>query len=82
MEFEKIFKKLEDLEFQTPKFADQIGTPKATIEVCEKYKTEFKDMIIGKLESLIKEYKAYNNHKKGMEDDITSFDTSFSITKL
>ena len=82
LEFEKIFKKLEDLEFQTPKFADQIGTPKSTIEVCEKYKTEFKDMIIGKLESLIKEYKAYNNHKKGMEDDITSFDTSFSITKF
>ena len=81
-ELEKIFKKLEDLEFQTPKFAEQIDTPKLTIEVCDKYKNQFKDRIIGKLESLIKAYKAYNNHKKEMEDNINSFDKSFSIAKF
>ena len=47
----KNFETLKDLEFNNPKF--DLGPPKKTIFYCEKYKN-FKDMIIGELDFLIK----------------------------
>ena len=63
-ELKKIFKILENLEFQTPKFENQVGPPTKTNEYSDKYKNNFKDMIIGKLDSLIKFYDNYDSLKK------------------
>ena len=73
------FDNLKDLEFQTPKFENQLGPPNLTNNYCDKYKNEFKDMIIGKLESLIKAYDEFDSLKKKTKKNVESFNKSFSV---
>ena len=58
------FKNLTNLEFQTPKFENGLGPASNTNIYCDKFKNEFKNKIIGKLESLIKSYEKFNSLKK------------------
>lgn len=73
---------LKDLEFQTPKFKNGIGSPKSTNNYCDKFKNKFKDLILGKLESLIKFYDNFESLKKKTEKNIKSFDDNFIIDKF
>ena len=76
------FENLKDLEFQTPKFENQIGPPSLTNKYCDIFKNEFKDMIIGKLESLIKIYEKFDSLKKKTKKNVETFNKSFSIDKF
>ena len=78
-EFKNIFNNLKDLEFQTPKFENQLGPPTMTINFCDKYKNEFKDLILEKLLSLIQAYDNYDSLKQKAKINLESFDESFSI---
>ena len=73
------FENLKNLEFYTPKFENPKGSPSLTNAYCDKYKNEFKDMIIGKLESLIKFYDNFDLLKKKAKINMESFDDKFSL---
>ena len=76
-EFRIIFNDIKDLEFQTPKFENGREPPTPTIDFCEKYKNEFKDKILPKLQSLIKTFDDFDNlRQKGK--NIELFNDSFS----
>ena len=77
----KIFKSLKDLDFKIPNFINGIGIPTKVEEFCSKY-NEFKDMIIGKMESLIKYYDEYDEQKKIINNNSKLFDDSFSLLKF
>ena len=73
------FENLKNLEFQTPKFENGLGPASNTNIYCDKFKNEFKNNIIGKLESLINSYEKFNSLKNSTKKNIKSFDDQFSI---
>ena len=79
---EKLYDILKELEFNTPKFENGLVYSTRTNNYCDKYKNEFKDMIIGKLQSLINFYNNFNSLKKKAKKNIESFDKAFSVVKF
>lgn len=78
----KIFKSLKDLDFKNSKFINGNGIPTNVEFFSNKFNSEFKDMIIGKMESLIKYYEEYDEQKKVINNNSKLFDDSFSLLKF
>ena len=78
----KVFNDLKSLEFKNPKYNNGIGEPTRTNKFCEKFKNEFRDMVIGKMEALIKFYDDFNQKKKEIKKNAESFDDSFSLFRF
>ena len=78
----KIFKSLKDLDFKNSKFNNGFGFPTKVEIFSIKFNSEFKDMIIGKMESLIKYYEEYDEQKKVINNNSKLFDDSFSLLKF
>ena len=81
-EFKNIYDILNQLELNTPRFENGIDSPELTSNYCDKFNNEFKDMIIGKLDSLIKYYDIFDSLKQKAKINLESFDNSFSIDIL
>lgn len=81
-ELEKYYNLLKDLEFNTPKFENGLGYSTRTNNYCDKYKNEFKDMIIGKLQSLVNFYNNFDLLRKKAKKNIESFNKAFSVVKF
>jgi len=78
----KINDKMNILEFITPKFENNIGSPKNTSDFCDKFKNEFKDRIMGRLKSLIEYYDKFISNKYQTKLNIEKFESSFSLVKF
>ena len=78
----KINEKMNSLEFITPKFENQVGAPKKTSDFCDKLKNEFKDRIMGRLNSLIEYFDKFISNKYQTKLNIEKFESSFSLVKF
>ena len=63
-EFKKIEKDLKELEFNSPYFLSGESVPQNLIKSCTRFKNEFKEIILGKLERLIEKSDAIENLKE------------------
>ena len=79
IELKNINENLKKIEFNTPRFENAIDSPELTNNCCDKFNSEFKDLIIGKLDSLIAYYEDFDSLKQKARTNLESFDNSFSI---
>ena len=71
------------MEFTTIKFEGGLGSPKKTNYLWYKIKNEFKDIMLVKLDSLIKWYREFISlNPKAKKISAESLDNSYSIVKF